>query len=151
MRYSHSRGTCAPARVAAFGNSSRALASLQQLWESHLWFSLQSSSISVLCVAATAAASPPSCTRRSASVLALQFQEQYVKVTKQRGRMLYWWLQFRKDVEGWSAEMRDKTNLIFFFSLEVAADTDYRVKIFVGKGQRVGKGSLEERTQGLNG
>lgn len=47
--------------------------------------------------------------------------------------------------------MRDKTNLIFFFSLEVAADTDYRVKIFVGKGQRVGKDSLEERTQGLNG
>lgn len=48
VRYSHSRGTCAPARVAASGNSTQALSSLQQLWESHLWFSFQSSQVSVL-------------------------------------------------------------------------------------------------------
>lgn len=131
MRYSRSRGTCAPARVAAFGNSTRALAPLQQLWESHLWFSLQSSSISVLGVTTTAAASLTSCTTKSASVVPLHFQEHYFKVTKKGGTMSYQWLQFRKDVEGWSVEMMDKNGFILFF--RGGRDTHCSMQIFVEK------------------
>lgn len=45
--------------------------------------------------------------------------------------MSYRWLQFRKDVEGWSVEMMDKNGFILFF--RGGRDTDYSMQVFVKK------------------
>lgn len=71
------------------------------------------------CVTPTAAASPPSCTWRSASVLSWHFQEQYVKVTKKRRETICSLTseicRFCKKIL--KAEMRDKKVFSLFFSL----------------------------------
>lgn len=45
--------------------------------------------------------------------------------------MSYQWLQFRKDVEGWSVEMMDKNGFIIFF--RGGRDTHCSMQIFVEK------------------